>query len=121
MKRSLKAVLLSALVLPGAGHIYLKKYLPGAVLIGASFAAAYYLFSKSLEMAVQIADKIQGGDIQPDVEAITELVANQQAGSDAQLLNIATAVFIICWLVGIIDSFRIASAREKNDQGSDAG
>ena len=113
MKKSTKALLLSALVFPGVGHIYLKKYLSGAVLVGASFAAVYYLMSKTLEKALEIAENIQSGDMPLDVEAITELVSKQSTVAEAQLVNIATATFIICWLIGIIDSYRAGSALDK--------
>ncbi len=116
MKRSTKAVLLSALVFPGVGHIFLRKYIPGVALVGASFAAIYYLMSKTVEKALQITEKIQSGDVQLDVEAITELISKQSTGTEAQLLNIATAAFIICWLIGIIDSYRVGCAQDKNDE-----
>jgi len=116
VKTSTKAVLLSAFVFPGTGHIYLKRYSPGVVLIGASFAALYYLVSKAIEKALQIAEKIQSGDVQPDVEAITELVSEVSTGPEAQLLNIAAATLIVCWLIGIIDSYRLGRARDKKDE-----
>jgi hypothetical protein len=43
------------------------------------------------------------------------MVSQQSRGADAQLLNIATTVLIICWIVGIIDSYRAGRSREKND------
>lgn len=106
MKKSTKAALLSALVFPGAGHLFLKRYKIGAVLAGASFAAIYYLTSKTVERVLQITEKIQSGDVPLDVEAITELVSKQATGAETQLLNIATVTFIVCWLVGIIGSYR---------------
>jgi len=116
MKKSTKAVLLSALVFPGVGHIFLKKYMSGVVLAGASFAAIYYLLSKMVEKALQITESIQSGDVQLDVEAITELVSKQSTGAEAQLLNIATAAFIICWLIGIIDSYRVGYTQDNSDE-----
>jgi uncharacterized membrane protein len=113
MKRSTKAALLSALVFPGAGHMFLKKYLAGALIIGTSIAAVYYLLSKSLEMASQITEELQRGNIQLDIETITELVSKQSTAADVQLLNIATAAFFICWLIGIIDSYRIGRTQDK--------
>jgi len=115
VKKSTKAALLSALVFPGAGHLFLKKYTTGVVLAGASFASIYYLTSKTVEKALQIAEKIQSGDVPLDVEAITELVSKQSTGAEAQLLNIATATIIVCWLIGVIDSYRAGCALDKND------
>lgn len=116
VKMSTKAVLLSALVFPGAGHVYLKKYMHGVILAGASFAAIYYLISNIVEKAFQIAEEIQSGDVQLDIEIITELVSKQTTSAEAQLLNIATATLVICWVVGIIDAYRAGCSRDKNDE-----
>ena len=113
MKKSTKAALLSALVFPGAGHIFLKKYIPGVALAGASLTGSYYLISKTVEIALKILIKIQSGDLQPDITTITELVTKQSTGSDAKMLNIATVALIICWLIGIIDSYRVGCGRDK--------
>lgn len=116
MKKATAAALLSALVFPGAGHLFLKKYIPGVALAGASLTGVYYLISETLKRALQIVEKIQAGDIQPDVTAITELLTKQSTGTDATLLNIATVVLVICWLVGIIDSYRLGRVRDRADQ-----
>jgi predicted small integral membrane protein len=116
MKKSTKAVLLSALVFPGLGHLSLKKYVPAAVLAGASFASIYYTITKSVENALQIVEKIQMDYSQPDVAAIIDSVSQQPVGSDAYLIDIATTVFVICWLFGIIDSYRAGRAQEKTDE-----
>jgi uncharacterized membrane protein len=115
MKRSTKAVLLSAFIFPGAGHVFLKKYIPGLILICASLASTYYIVSKTVEESMQIVEQIQSGYVQPDVASIEELVSNQSAGADAYLLDIATYIFIICWLIGIIDSYRVGRARDKDN------
>mgnify|MGYP001824593268 CR=1 FL=1 len=112
MKKSAKASLLSAFVFPGAGHLYLKKYIPGVTLIGVSLVSIYYLIATSVESALEIAEKIQSGEVQLDTTTITELVSKQTAGTESQLINIATSAIIICWVVGIIDSYRVGRAQE---------
>ena len=107
MKKSTKAALLSAFVLPGAGHIFLKKYIPGVALVCGSLGGIYYLTSKTVEKGLRIAETIRSGDVQLDVAAITELVSKQATGTEAQLINIATAILIISWLIGIVDSYRV--------------
>ncbi|MFZ0468418.1 MAG: hypothetical protein WAL92_05815 [Thiogranum sp.] len=116
MKKSTKAALLSAFVFPGVGHVYLKKYTAGVSLAGVSFAAIYYLVAKSVETALEITGKIQSGDVPLDIGAITELVSQQSSGTDAQMLNIATTALVICWLIGIVDSYRAGRVREKSDE-----
>ena len=88
----------------------------GVLLDGASFNSIYYLISKAVERAFEITEKIQSGDAQLDIEAITELVSQQSSGTDVHLLNIATTTFIICWLVGIIRSYRVGSVRDNSDE-----
>jgi hypothetical protein len=107
MNIPIKAVLLSAFIFPGVGHFFLKKYITGTVLASASFLAGYYLFSRALQMSSQVVDKIQSASLTPDVVSIVELVNQQMLAEDAQSLNIATYVFIFCWLAGIVDSYRL--------------
>jgi len=115
MKKSTKAALLSAFVFPGVGHIYLKKYIPGVVLVGASLAGIYYLISKTVENALQIVEQMQSGAVQANVAAITELVAKQSTGTDSQLLNIAAVTIIVLWIIGVIDSYRVGRARDASN------
>lgn len=116
MKISTKAALLSAFVFPGVGHLYLKKHSRGVALIIASCAAIYYVMSLAVEKALQISEMVQSGDLPLDVEAITELVSRQSTGNEYLLVNIATVAFIICWLIGIIDSYRLGCVRDKKDE-----
>ena len=51
MSRALKASLLSALVLPGAGHLYLRRYLRGLVLAALALAALWFVLAETLAVA----------------------------------------------------------------------
>lgn len=113
MRKSTKAALLSAFIFPGVGHIYLKKYVAGTLLAGASLTALYHLITKAIAKAIEISEKIQSGDVQPDIKAITELVSQQSGGSEAQMMNIATIALVACWLIGIVDSYRSGRVQEK--------
>lgn len=103
----MKSALLSAFVFPGVGHVYLKRYIAGALLAATASISLYFIVSTAVERALQIADKIQSGEIQPDIAVITELVAKQAPGTEAQSVTIATAVLIIAWLIGIVDAYRV--------------
>lgn len=112
MKKSMKAALLSALVFPGVGHIFLKKYIVGVTLACASSLSLYFIISKEIERALQIVEKIQLGEVQPDLSAITEMVSMQTMGSDTRLLNIASILLLFFWVIGIVDSYVVG--RKKN-------
>lgn len=111
MKKSNKAVLLSALVFPGAGHFLLKKRVIGSVLVCASLVALYLIIANMLNRAQEIADKILSGDVAPDVAAITELLSRQPA-DESQLLDVAWAVLVISWLIAIADSYRCGRGQD---------
>lgn len=119
MKISTKAALLSALVLPGAGHIYLKKYVTGVALAGVSIVSLYYLIAKATEHALQIVAQIQNGDVPLDATAISELASVPATGTESMLQNIATAAIMISWIIGIINSYRIGAMRDKENKHLD--
>ena len=91
----------------------MKKYIQTVFLIGITSSAAYYLISKSVEKALQIVEKIENGEVPPDVATITELLSKQSMGADAQSLDTATLIIGVCWAIGIIDSYRIAYLQDK--------
>jgi len=113
MKKVTKAVLFSVFVFPGVGHIFLKRYKTGVVLASIAFSGLWYVVSNAVERAVQITEKIQSGELQMDTETITELISKQSAGTETQLIDLATMAIIICWLVGIIDSYRVGRNQDK--------
>ncbi len=111
MSKAMKASLLSVLIFPGVGHFFLKKYIAGTLLAGAAFVSLYLVISRMVERALQIADKIERGEVQLDVAAITELISRQPTGTDALLLRIAWIVLIVSWLIGIVDSYRVGRSQ----------
>jgi hypothetical protein len=118
MKKSTKSALLSAFVFPGLGHFLLKKRIQGAALAGTAIAALYFLIARTVEKALQVFDKIASGEIQSDATSIAALVMEQTTGSETQLLRFATAALVIAWLIGIVDSYRVGRAQEKNNAGA---
>ena len=113
MTTSIKAALLSALVFPGAGHFFLKRHIQGIILTSATIASLYFLIAGVVEKALHIADKIQRGEVQPDVAAIAELVTAQPTVSEMHVITIASYVLIIAWLIGIVDTYRTGWIQDK--------
>jgi TM2 domain-containing membrane protein YozV len=115
VKRSTKAVLLSALVFPGAGHFYLRRWLAGLLLSVAAAVALYFIVSVSWNIAMEIAGQIQSGAVAADSNTITALV-------DAQLLanegttNLATLLLVTSWIIGIILSYWQGRKTEAADE-----
>ncbi len=113
MKRSSKAALLSGLVFPGIGHMVLKQYLRGSVLMLSALVAFSVIVTRIIQRALTVIDGINSGDIPIDTGAIAELVSNSTTGADSFTENTAVIVLVACWLIGIIDSYRLGVAQEK--------
>ena len=115
MKKSLKAALLSGLVFPGLGHIGLKQYLRGAILIVGTLVALYVIVSSAYQRALTIVDRINSGDVPVDSAAISEMLSNSASGAGDLMENVAVIVLVACWLFAIVDSYRIGAAQEKSN------
>jgi hypothetical protein len=113
MKRSSKAALLSGLVFPGIGHIVLKQYLRGSALVLSALVAFLIVVTRVFQRALTIVDRISSGEIPVETGAIAEMVSNSTSGADSFIENMAVIVLGVCWLIGIIDSYRLGVAQEK--------
>ena len=115
MTRSTKSALLSGLVFPGIGHMVLKKYLRGSALIISALIASSIIVTIVIQRALTIVDRINSGDIPVETRAIAEMVSNSTNGVDSLIENISVIVLGACWLIGIIDSYRLGIAQEKQN------
>ena len=109
MSKATKAALISALIFPGAGQLFLKKYVTGFSLLGTAVVCLYILITNIINTALQLAEKIQSGQVQVDLSSVTALVS-QQIGSEAQQLNIVTLVLVAIWLISIIHAYKSGSS-----------
>jgi len=113
VRYSIKAALLSGLVFPGFGHLYLRRYLRGVLLAAGAAALSYFIISVAVNSALDIAGKIQSGDVPLNVESISELVSKDSQGNEHSTDIAAMALFAL-WVLGIVDSYREGRAREKS-------
>ena len=107
MSRLTTAVLLSALIFPGAGHLYLKRYSRGAALIAVSVACLWVIVDRAMRQATLVLDKIESGEIVPEVGRISDLVAQTSNSPGSSLATVATLALAGCWLVGMVDAYRL--------------
>ena len=66
-----------------------------------------------IRQALTIVDRINSGEIPIEVGAITELVSKSVSGAEGSIINFATLVVVTCWLIGIIDSYRLGIVPEQ--------
>ena len=73
---------------------------------------------KSVQYALPIVEKIQNGDVPLDPQALTELFSKSSSGSEGLLLNLVSLALLLCWIIAIVDSYRIG---QKQDRLKDRG
>jgi hypothetical protein len=113
MKKSSKAALLSGLVFPGLGHIYLREFFRGAVLVVLSLAALAAVFTIAYQNALLVVDQVVSGNVSMEADAIARAVSDSTSAADRLAENAAYVVLAACWLAGILDSYRLGSRQEE--------
>ncbi len=91
----------------------LKHYLRGSVLMLSALVAFSVIVTVVIQRALIIVDRINSGDIPVETGAIAEMVSNSTNGADSLIQNISVIVLGACWLIGIIDSYRLGIAQEE--------
>jgi hypothetical protein len=119
MKKSLKGALLSGLVLPGLGQLWLKHYLRGFILIALVLASLAVNVTKFTQQAYAILEKIEseGGAI--DLVAILNSASSPSFASDSFTIKLASVVLILSWIIGTIDAFLLGRKQDLAEQSKE--
>jgi hypothetical protein len=117
MNNSLKGALWSGLMFPGLGHVILKHYKRGIILMFTVFASMVVIVLTAVQHALFILEKIQleGGVI--DLKTITDAASRASSTSDSFIYNLGLLLIVICWIFGIVDAYRIG--RKKDLEGNE--
>jgi len=116
MSKSTKAVLLSALVFPGAGHLSLKQHTRGTLLITTTFISLWIIISNALDQAVKIINQMQAQGTAIDMNRITEMSAQAAQNTDNMTSNVALFVLLACWIFAIIDCYRLGKLADSSTE-----
>lgn len=110
MKKSTKALLWSALVYPGAGYFVLGAPKRGIAAFIASVILICVVVMDSNHKAKVIAQKIVDGEITLDITTIREEIATAPGRFSESTIEIAVALLLLLWVVGIVDTYRLGRA-----------
>ena len=104
MKRAVKAALLSALLFPGLGQIYLKRYLRGAMLMVLTCSVAGLWMVRAALGALEAlqAIEVQGGLV--DLHPAADRLATSSLRGDGYSAVILWFL-VACWLFSVIDAY----------------
>ena len=112
MKNSIKGALLSGVVFPGLGQVTLKHYKKGIALMLIASVTMLLIIVKAVQHAFIILNKIEleGGVI--NGRAILNATAQASTISDSFIFNVTLLLIILCWMVGVVDAYRIGKKKD---------
>jgi hypothetical protein len=116
MKNSMKGALLSGLVFPGLGQIALKHYWRGFALVLAVMAGLYIMIVTAVQQAYVILDTLEAEGGMPDSDTISQAAARAATASDSPMITAVSVLILVCWIVGIIDAWRIGKQKDLEGQ-----
>ena len=73
---------------------------------------SYFLVSVAVNSAMEIAGKIDGGNVPLNAEEISALVSKASQANERST-DIASMILLALWVIGIVDSYREGRARDK--------
>ena len=121
MSNAIKAALLSGLVFPGIGQVVLKRYRRGVVLMLIVLACLFIVVAKAVQQAFSVLKQIElaGGTI--NVDAILNVATQSSTNSDSIVFNSILLLIIVCWILGVVDAYRIGKKRDLEEQSTSQG
>lgn len=103
MKARTRAILMSALLFPGLGHLALRRPMRGCLFMVPTLLAIGFLLRTTLALADQIVAEINSGALPFDLGRIVERI--HAAGADDATLNAAALVMLLCWIGSVADAW----------------
>ncbi len=107
MKPSTKAAFLSALVFPGIGHLFLKRFKTGAAIIIATIGLIGVLMYAAMSVLNKIYSRLEKDILSLDYNQIINIVTQAMEGNIIFIFNTAIWLITLLWIGSIIDSYRI--------------
>jgi len=115
MKKSLKGALLSGLIFPGAGQLWLKHTVRGIGFIIAVALSLAVIVMKVAGQALAMLEKIESEGGAVDLLAIVNS-ANASSYHDAAI-KYATLALLLSWVASIADAYLLGQKKDQEDLG----
>ncbi len=107
MNNTLKGVLFSALIFPGAGQIILSRYRRGALFFGLAFFSGILSVTAVVRQAVMMLQQLVSAGEVASVSKVVRIVAEASTTASSLFTKVAFLLLFGCWLVSVVDAYRI--------------
>jgi hypothetical protein len=121
MNNSLKGAFLSGLIFPGLGQVVLKHYKRGGMIILTVLVSLSIVVVKAVQLALAILEKIysEGGAI--SMSTILDAATQVSTTSGGLTFNVALLLVILCWIIGVVDAYRIGKKKDIEEGSTTQG
>ncbi len=116
MRKSLKGALLSGLVFPGYGQFVMKHYIRGIALTLLCLTGLVVIGVKVRQQIFIVLEKIEYGDGTIDISEIINAINLEDTTSGDAVYKLASLLLLLCWIIGIIDAYRIGRRKDLEEQ-----
>jgi TM2 domain-containing membrane protein YozV len=116
MKKSIYAAMLSGIICPGSGQLWLGKKLQGWGFISVSVVCIMVLMDQMISRAQVIAEQILAGNIGNDLASIYAAVSEVALDTGSSSMSALTWVFLANWGLSIISAFWFGAQQDKQLQ-----
>ena len=110
MKTAIKAALLSALVFPGVGQMYLKRYARGLIPMVLTLTGLGVWIAQATVGALQEIEKMQSQGGIVDLSAVANRAAASSASGD-WYSPLIMPMIVVCWLFSVIDAYMLGKRK----------
>lgn len=107
---------MSGLVFPGYGQFVLKHYIRGIALMLLGSACLVVIGMKVLQQTFIVLEKIEYGGGAIDMSEILNAVNLVDTTSGDSVYRFASLLLLFCWIIGIIDAYRIGRKTDLEEQ-----
>jgi len=112
MNNSLKGAFLSGLIFPGLGQVILKHYKRGAVLMLTVLVSLSVIVMKAVQQAFAILEKIESEGEAISMSTISNAATQAATTSRSLIFNLVLLLIIFCWIIGVVDAYRIGKKKD---------
>ncbi|WP_445773425.1 hypothetical protein [Shewanella sp.] len=113
MKKSIYAALLSAIICPGSGQLWLGKKWLGWGFISISLLCVMVFMNHIITRAQVIAEQILAGNVANDLSSIYTEVSKVALNAQSPELSQLTWLFIANWALSIATAFWLGAKQDK--------
>jgi TM2 domain-containing membrane protein YozV len=113
MHFAIKAALLSGLVFPGAGQIYLKRVIRGIGYIIGTLIPMIIIVADLTKVATMALDNLAGRGGVIDMTTVSDAATHAAADASGFWINMMLVLMVGCWLVSTVDAFLLGRQRDR--------